>query len=127
MDELDKTRLLKIVGILSDRARSNEPISYSDLYFQVGLNTHNAGDRTIGSHLLGAANDISYEEKGVFLGAFVYGAAINEPYEGFYEYAREKGRLAQHVSHDKRLEYWAEEMKKVRDAYGENQHKFSKQ
>ncbi len=125
MDQLDNVRLLKMAGILSDRARNNQPISYSDLYLQLGLNTHNAADRTTGSHLLAAVNDVSYQEKGVFLGAFVFGAAINQPYEGFWEYAKEKGKLPAHTSPEKKYDFWINHMADVHKAYGENQHKFS--
>jgi hypothetical protein len=105
----------KMFSFLKERASKYNPIYYSILYKQVGLDVNKESDLSLGSHLLEMVNEMSGRE--YMISSFAVAKAGNGPYEGFYRLAERWGRMPSGLSSLEKEKFWMEEMKRVYEKY----------
>ena len=111
-----QNQITKACEFLARAAASKQLVYFGDVYSAIGLDTTNLSEQDKGSYLLTEASKI-FKDKGIVLSAIVVDKSKMLPYPNFYKLALEWELLSPYAKDDKKMFFWAAEVKKVFDFY----------
>ena len=111
-----QNQITKACEFLAKAAANKQLVYFGDVYSAIGLDTTDLSQRDKGSYILTEASKL-FKDKGIFLSAIVVDKSKMSPYPNFYKLALEWELLSPYAKDDKKMFFWAAEVKKVFDFY----------
>jgi hypothetical protein len=101
---------------LASRAKEKQLVYFGDVYSFIGLNVNDLSEQDKGGYILAEVNKL-VRENNILLSAIVVNKEKMAPYAGFYKLAEEWKLLSPNANEDKKMFFWAEEVRKAFEFY----------
>ena len=111
-----QNQITKACEFLALAASNKQLVYFGDVYSALGLDCTDLSQQDKGSYILTEASK-QLKDKGLMLSAIVVDKKKMSPYPNFYKLALEWELLSPYAKDDKKMFFWAGEVKKVFDFY----------
>jgi hypothetical protein len=111
-----QNQIIAAKDFLAERAGAKQLVYFGDVYSFIGLNVNDLSEQDKGGYILTEVNKLM-KDKNILLSAIVVNKKMLAPYSGFYKLAEEEGLLSPYAKEDKKIFFWAEEVRKVFEFY----------
>lgn len=111
-----QNQITKACEFLAKAAANKQLVYFGDVYSAIGLDINDLSEQDKGSYILNEASKL-FKDKGLMLSAIVVDKKKMSPYPNFYKLALEWELLSPYAKDDKKMFFWAAEVKKVFDFY----------
>jgi hypothetical protein len=109
-------QIIAAKNFLAEKASQKQLVYFGDIYSFIGLNVNDLSEQDKGSYILTEVNKL-VKENNILLSAIVVNKEKMAPYAGFYSLAQEWKMLSPYAKEDKKMFFWAEEVRKVFEFY----------
>jgi hypothetical protein len=117
MDNQDlQKQITAAKDFLAEKASVKQLVYFGDVYSFIGLDVNDLSQQDKGGYILTEVNK-ELKDRNILLSAIVVNKEKMAPYAGFYPLALEWKLLSPNAKEDKKMFFWAEEVRKVFEFY----------